>query len=962
MSKERNNGERINQHFHCIANEFDNKEPCNSSDALSVYADEIEGVTSYNAYCFSCGQGFSEKQVSESSLAHELGIENGVVTDKKTFNFVKKADPLTKEEIIHLKDSVGFSDKPYRSLHPDWLKFFGHMVKRNSNGVATQVYYPETENDKVCGFKIRILPKAFTKVGRTGKSSQLSGQFRYKAGGKRILYTSGENDKVAAWGALQKYDVHVVSPTTGEGSAASQAAEQYEFFDRYDEIYVGMDNDDAGEQATRNICKVLPANKIKIVKWSDKDCHKLLEDDKAYQIIRDFFNAKDFVDSGIKSAADAMSEVEEFLNAEKVTLPPYLHRLQENMRGGIRSTGAIINIIGDTSIGKCHGKGTNIMMSDMSTKLVEDIVVGDLVMGADGNPRKVLSLARGRDIMYRIEQKRGEDYIVNSEHILSLRAGYNCKNSGVFKGDIVNLTVKDYISRGNKLKRSLKGYKGELVNLGVDRPSLKHPWLLGLWLADGCSLYPKISIADEDSEILEQVKQECIDHGYQIGYTCAKPNVKDYYIKGGFKDFLRSYDLIGNKHIPQDYLMGNLHDRYEIMAGLLDGDGYLVSNGFEIAQKSDVIAEGVVKLSKSLSLDTTTRKVVKGCQNNFEGEYNRLFVYGKTDKIPNRLSRKKVQNKSKLRENINTSINVVEIGEDDYYGFNLDGDRLYCLVDGTVTHNSLFSDNLEMHWFFNSPLIPTVISLERTAGELMSDMYSLYLKKNLTWFKDGQDAINYLHRPDVKELCEKLVYDDEGHSRFYLIDERDGSIETLKRQVDRSIKQYGSKLFIFDPLTDFLRSLGTEAQEDFMMYQKMMKKEGVVFVNVLHTRKPPQSKDGEFRKVTEYEILGSGSFVQSADMNIVLNRNKMAEDPIERNTTIVDMPKCRGGVTGEACKLYYDQETRQQYDFDDHFSGGRKINPDYISNPDENSVEGNPLHNNIDDDYDNPEDVVTTNF
>lgn len=627
MSKERNNGERINQHFHCIANEFDNKEPCNSSDALSVYADEIEGVTSYNAYCFSCGQGFSEKQVNESSLAHELGIENGVVTDKKTFNFVKKADPLTKEEIIHLKDSVGFSDKPYRSLHPDWLKFFGHMVKRNSHGVATQVYYPETENDKVCGFKIRILPKSFTKVGRTGKSSQLSGQFRYKAGGKRILYTSGENDKVAAWGALQKYDVHVVSPTTGEGSAASQAAEQYEFFDRYDEIYVGMDNDDAGEQATRNICKVLPANKIKIVKWSDKDCHKLLEDDKAYQIIRDFFNAKDFVDSGIKSAADAMSEVEEFLNAEKVTLPPYLHRLQENMRGGIRSTGAIINIIGDTSIGK-----------------------------------------------------------------------------------------------------------------------------------------------------------------------------------------------------------------------------------------------------------------------------------------------------------------------------------------------SFFSDNLEMHWFFNSPLIPTVISLERTAGELMSDMYSLYLKKNLTWFKDGQDAINYLHRPDVKELCEKLVYDDEGHSRFYLIDERDGSIETLKRQVDRSIKQYGSKLFIFDPLTDFLRSLGTEAQEDFMMYQKMMKKEGVVFVNVLHTRKPPQSKDGEFRKVTEYEILGSGSFVQSADMNIVLNRNKMAEDPIERNTTIVDMPKCRGGVTGEACKLYYDQETRQQYDFDDHFSGGRKINPDYISNPDENSVEGNALHNNIDDDYDNQEGVVTTNF
>lgn len=121
------------------------------------------------------------------------------------------------------------------------------------------------------------------------------------------------------------------------------------------------------------------------------------------------------------------------------------------------------------------------------------------------------------------------------------------------------------------------------------------------------------------------------------------------------------------------------------------------------------------------------------------------------------------------------------------------------------------------------------------------------------------------------------------------------------------------------------------------MYQKMMKKDGIVFVNVLHTRKPPSSKDGDFRKVSEYEVLGSGSFIQSSDINIVLNRNKMAEDPIERNTTIVDMPKCRGGVTGEACKLYYDQETRQQYDLNDYFSSPRQQNPnvkeDVVKNP-----------------------------
>jgi len=67
--------------------------------------------------------------------------------------------------------------------------------------------------------------------------------------------------------------------------------------------------------------------------------------------------------------------------------------------------------------------------------------------------------------------------------------------------------------------------------------------------------------------------------------------------------------------------------------------------------------------------------------------------------------------------------------------------------------------------------------------------------------------------------------------------------------------------------------------------------------------------------------LGSGTFIQSADWNWVLNRNKMSDDDIERNTMIFDMPKCRGGTTGHITDLYYDAETRQQYDKEDFFSG-----------------------------------------
>ncbi len=589
---------RINKHFKCIANEFDNKDPCSSSDALSVYEENENDIVSYNAFCFSCGQHFTKSEVGESSLSLELGISNGEVTERKSFELVKKAEALTSEQIGTFKKSIGFTTKPYRNLNPETLRFYGHMVKTNSRGVPIEIWYPETEDGKVVGFKIRILPKSFTKIGRTGKQNQLAGQFVYKGNGKRVLFVGGEGDMCAARQALVKYDVHVVSPTCGEGSAASQAAAQREFFDRYEEIYIGMDNDEAGKDSVAKIVEVLPKAKIKIVTWSEKDPHMLLEMDKEEQIRRDFWNAKEYTATGIKSGADAMEEVKEFLTAPKIPLPPHMHRIQDAHRGGLKSSGFIGNIIADTSVGKTFVTDT----------------------------------------------------------------------------------------------------------------------LLNFW-------------------------------------------------------------------IPQDNL------------------------------------------------------------------------------------------------------------------------------------------------------VPVVVSIERTAGEFMADLLSIYLSKNLTWFKDGYEAVNYIERPEVKELIQSFIYDDEGKQRFYVIDERDGSLEILQNKMELAAAKYGTKLFIIDPLTDILRALGNDVQDAHMMWQKQQKKKGWMILNVLHTRKPPSDKEGKTRPVTEYDAYGSSTFVQSSDFNWVLNRDKMAEDANERNTMTVDIPKVRGGTTGRAAELIYDVQTRRHHDKEDFFSSSnitRTVNPNVV--------------------------------
>jgi hypothetical protein len=70
----------------------------------------------------------------------------------------------------------------------------------------------------------------------------------------------------------------------------------------------------------------------------------------------------------------------------------------------------------------CHAPGTLILMSDYSEKLVEEVVVGDELMGPDGNPRRVLRLAHGTQDMFRVipSNKMCHPFVVNLDHKLRL--------------------------------------------------------------------------------------------------------------------------------------------------------------------------------------------------------------------------------------------------------------------------------------------------------------------------------------------------------------------------------------------------------------------------------------------------------------------------------------------------------------------------------------------------------------
>ena len=103
-----------------------------------------------------------------------------------------------------------------------------------------------------------------------------------------------------------------------------------------------------------------------------------------------------------------------------------------------------------TGSGKCHKINTPIRMFDNTIKLVQDIVIGDIVMGDNGFARNVLSLGRGIDQLYEIipEKNKATSYAVNSEHILCLVDKNN---------NHIEISVKDYLNLPNK--NEYRGYR-----------------------------------------------------------------------------------------------------------------------------------------------------------------------------------------------------------------------------------------------------------------------------------------------------------------------------------------------------------------------------------------------------------------------------------------------------------------------------------------------------------------------
>lgn len=350
----------------------------------------------------------------------------------------------------------------------------------------------------------------------------------------------------------------------------------------------------------------------------------------------------------------------------------------------------------------CLALGTKVLMYDGTFKEVQDVVVGDRLMGIDSTPRNVLELKRGVEQMYWIRQNKGIDYRVNESHILSLRERKTARFSrytenGIRKIDktkqlrpleyvTTNIEVRDYLKLDNSKVKNLKGYKSSTIQY-PEQECLIDPYYLGLWLGDGHT-ESIFNITNADEVLINYLKNLGVRSNNGLTYTIEDRTLKD--------KFKKLYNLtnahhLGNKYIPSSYLINSVENRLKLLAGIIDSDGSYskIDKYYEVTFKSKQLADDLVYLTRSLGFYTSiTYKEAKctNCKEGFYPVYRVLFV--PELEIPVLLDRKRYEGKSNFKNRLHTGITVEKDIVDNYYGFVLDGDHLFMLEDFTVTHNT----------------------------------------------------------------------------------------------------------------------------------------------------------------------------------------------------------------------------------------------------------------------------------
>lgn len=715
---------------------------------------------------------------------YENEKEDFVAEEKRYRDYSKPQKQYIPEETIKDVKYLEAFDWDERGLTKETLEKFGVKCKPNAQfgpSKLDKVYFPYLNKDgKITGYKVKDLTKEkaekghFYTIGHVGTDSQLFGQNVARKSAKMLFICEGEVDALSAYQALlehtkeeyKAYTPAVVSIGCGTVHAVDHLAHNPKFLERYKEFRLAFDNDELtdieklkknpgmkGKEATQAVGGFLieQSNRVFITKWYDwvNDCSDLLQKGMSEQLHKQLlFDIEAFSAEKVLSAGDI--QVDDLLKPkEKGAYVDSFPILMEKLWGIRKSELTILTAM--SGVGKCFQPGTKIRMADGSLKSIEEITKGEKVMGVDGSPREVLETTSGLDKMYKVSQVKGENYIVNSQHLLSLKATEYLPRLNLKKGEIIHISVLEYLSLPKSYKKRLKGFVADKMEFEPSSPCFE-PWAIGNWLADGSLNTPMVTVNVEDREIVSEWLRIGKVYNYYTklkNYGNRDSKARTIPLSGGFIHKLREIGVLNNKHIPNTYKFGSVEERVELLSGILDGDGHLHNNGYEIVFKTKQLCNDVAFVARSLGLRVSYAEKFSSCPGFDGATYHKLFISGNTEILKLRLKRKQASPRKQVKNPLVHRISVEFSHFGDYYGICIDGDKLHLLSDFTVVHNTVASAEIAYKLAETTGEKVALVFLEETSQETFMRMIARRLKKNYYTFIF--DPLSYCTREEFQE-------------------------------------------------------------------------------------------------------------------------------------------------------------------------------------------------------------------
>lgn len=277
-----------------------------------------------------------------------------------------------------------------------------------------------------------------------------------------------------------------------------------------------------------------------------------------------------------------------------------------------------------------------------------DLKVGDRVFNPKGDAVKVIHIHPKGMCDMEVEFNNGEIIKTHSNHEWLLR----------------NRDVRDKKFRIYETKELVNNFKKYQVPFidpikGVLRKPTLDAYTLGIWLGDGTASAANITNSKEDAEVL-------VEHiPYKVSNVYVHKKYKTHRVSfgySGFIDELKKYNLLNNKHIPLSFKLASVKIRRELLAGLIDSDGYVfhqvreggyIENRVYISSANKLLVDDISDLIHSLGMRRSIVKVKAKDKPNLAGIIGKKDIYqiGFTPliEIPTKLKRKKIVPKIKYR-------------------------------------------------------------------------------------------------------------------------------------------------------------------------------------------------------------------------------------------------------------------------------------------------------------------------